>query len=75
MEEKLDNQELQEAISSCIGLLPGKWKGIVIDKLVEEKDSDEVCKEHEVTPSNLWVIVHRAKLQLRGCLEKKWLNA
>lgn len=74
MEESLDNRELQEAITLCISLLPGKWKGIIIDRLIEEKESDEVCKEHEVSPSNLWVIVHRAKLQLRECLEKKWFN-
>jgi RNA polymerase sigma factor (sigma-70 family) len=74
MEEALDNRELQDAITNCIGLLPGKWKGIVLDKLVEEKESDEVCKEHDITPSNLWVIVHRSKLQLRECLEKKWFE-
>ncbi len=75
MEEAIDNQELQEAIAKCIALLPGKWKGVVLDKLVEEKESEEVCKEHEITPSNLWVIVHRAKLQLRECLERKWFNS
>lgn len=74
MEEDLDNQELQTAIANCISLLPGKWKGIVLDKLVDEKDSEEVCKEHAITASNLWVIVHRAKLQLRECLEKKWFE-
>jgi DNA-directed RNA polymerase specialized sigma24 family protein len=75
MEEALDNQELHEAIANCIALLPGKWKSIVLDKLVEEKESEEVCKEHDITASNLWVIVHRAKLQLRECLERKWFNA
>lgn len=75
IEKEIENRELQDAISTCIGLLPGKWKGIVLDKLVDEKESDEVCKEHDITPSNLWVIVHRAKLQLRECLEKKWLEA
>jgi RNA polymerase sigma-70 factor (TIGR02943 family) len=73
-EEQLENTELQAAIAACVDLLPGKWKGVVIDKLIEEKDTDEVCKEHDLTPSNLWVIVHRAKLQLRECLEKKWVN-
>lgn len=75
IENDFDNKELQEALNSCLSLLPGKWKGIVMDKLVEDKDSDEVCKEHDITSSNLWVIVHRAKLQLRECLEKKWMNA
>jgi len=73
-EEDIENRELQEAITDCVGQLPGKWKGIVIDKLIEEKGTDEVCNEYDITPSNLWVIMHRAKLQLRECLEKKWLN-
>lgn len=74
-EEDIENQELQAAINNCIGLLPEKWQGVVRDKLVEENDTEEVCKEYEISSSNLWVIVHRAKVQLRDCLEKKWFNA
>lgn len=69
---EVENKELRQAITSCIGALPDKWKGIVIDKMVEDKESEEVCNEHNITPSNLWVIIHRAKVQLRDCLEKKW---
>jgi len=72
IEVKIENNELRQAIANCIGALPIKWKAIVIDKMVEDKESEEVCNEHEITPSNLWVIMHRAKLQLRDCLEKKW---
>jgi RNA polymerase sigma factor (sigma-70 family) len=70
-----DNKELRNAIMECIQNLPEKWKGIIIDKLVEEKKSEEVCKEHDITPSNLWVIVHRAKVQLKDCLTVKWFNS
>lgn len=72
--EKIENSELEKTIQDCIENLPEKWKGIVIDKLIEEKDSDEVCKEYEITSSNFWVIIHRAKLQLRACLEINWLK-
>ncbi|MBD3637087.1 MAG: sigma-70 family RNA polymerase sigma factor [Crocinitomicaceae bacterium] len=75
IEVDYDNKELREAIMGCIQELPERWKGIIIDKLVEEKKSEEVCKEHEITPSNLWVIVHRAKVQLRECLTIKWFNS
>ena len=75
IEVDYENKELRSAIMGCIQELPEKWKGIIIDKLVEEKESDEVCKEHEITPSNLWVIVHRAKVQLRQCLTHKWFNS
>lgn len=75
VEAKIENDELREALTKCIGALPDKWKGIVVDKLVEEKESEEVCKDHDITASNLWVIIHRAKVQLRDCLESKWYKA
>lgn len=65
------NKELGEIIISCIQELPDKWRLIVIDSLVEGKKYKEVCEEHEITQSNLWVIIHRAKLQLRDCILKK----
>jgi len=75
VEVEIENNELSDALTKCIGALPVKWKGIVIDKLVEEKESEEVCNEHAISASNLWVIIHRAKVQLRDCLEKKWFEA
>lgn len=75
IEVAYDNKELRSAIMSCIQDLPEKWKGIIIDKLVEERKSEEVCKEHDITPSNLWVIVHRAKIQLKDCLQQKWFDS
>lgn len=75
IEVNYDNKELRSAIMGCIQELPEKWKGIIIDKLVEERKSEEVCKEHDITPSNLWVIVHRAKIQLKGCLQQKWFDS
>ncbi len=74
VEKEIENKELRQTIAGCIGALPDKWRGIVIDKMVEEKESEEVCNDHDITPSNLWVIIHRAKVQLRDCLEKKWLS-
>jgi DNA-directed RNA polymerase specialized sigma24 family protein len=34
--------------------------------------SDEICKVLDITPTNYWVILHRARLKLRECLEKNW---
>lgn len=75
IEVDYENKELRSAIMGCIQDLPEKWKGIVIDKLVEERKSEEVCKEHDITPSNLWVIIHRAKIQLKSCLQQKWFDS
>ena len=34
--------------------------------------TEEICKEIGITPTNLWVILHRARLSLRECIEMKW---
>lgn len=70
----MDNIELRTAILNCVDNLPEKYKSVFIDKMIDQKDSDEVCKDNDITPSNFWVIIHRAKMQMRACLEKTWMN-
>jgi len=41
---------------------------------MEEMKGEEVCKELNISSSNLWVMLHRARLQLRDCLEKGWFK-
>ncbi len=71
IESEIERSESYQELHDCIDTLPSKWKGIVTSKYLDEAESEEVCKEYEISPSNLWVIVHRAKLLLRDCLEKK----
>jgi len=35
---------------------------------------EDVCKELDITSSNLWTILHRAHLHLRDCLETNWFS-
>ena len=41
---------------------------------VMECDTDEICKALNVTTTNCWVLLHRARLSLRECLEMKWFG-
>jgi RNA polymerase sigma-70 factor (ECF subfamily) len=66
--------EFQDIIAFCLSLLPEKWRAVFVLKVMEEIESDEVCKEIGCTSSNLWVILHRARLKMRECIEKKWLQ-
>jgi len=72
--DPLRQDEFQKILELCLSLLPDKWKSVFMLKVLEEMRSDEVCKEIGCTASNLWVIIHRAKLQLRECIEIKWLK-
>ena len=73
-ETQIETKEFFTVLEKCLEGIPKKWQGIFKMSLMEEKDSDLVCKEFNLSSSNFWVIIHRAKLQIRECLEKNWLR-
>lgn len=73
-EELLDNTEFLEALEGCLEGLPSKWSSVVRLKYLDGCDTSKVCKDLDITPSNFWQIMHRAKLQLKSCLENKWFK-
>ncbi|MFO8000960.1 MAG: sigma-70 family RNA polymerase sigma factor, partial [Marinilabilia sp.] len=73
-EHLLDNNEFLAILKSCFELLPEKWNACMKLKYFMDKQSDEICQELEITASNLWQIMHRAKLKLRDCVESNWLK-
>ena len=71
-EGEIENEELRAIIEQCIALLPPGLAAAFVMKMVDEADSGEVCKELGITASNLWVMLHRARLRMRDCIETKW---
>lgn len=74
IEERLENIELRRAIEKCLESINEKQATIFRMKTMEEMDTEAICKEMDITPSNLWVLIHRARKAMAECLETKWLN-
>jgi len=70
----LDNSEFQSVLASCLDALPDKWNACMKMKYLMSKKGDDICQELDITPTNLWQIMHRAKLNLRDCLETNWFK-
>ncbi|MCI1186663.1 sigma-70 family RNA polymerase sigma factor [Hymenobacter sp. DH14] len=70
----LEQQELHEILQRCQARLSPQQEAVFAMRFVEELSAEEICQELGLTSSNYWVIVHRAKLQLRRCLEKHGLG-
>jgi RNA polymerase sigma-70 factor (ECF subfamily) len=70
--ELLDNPEFNALMEECMDDLPKKWKIALTSKYLSDKKTDVICQELEITLSNYWQIVHRAKLLMKKCLEVKW---
>ena len=73
-ETKVESDEFYDILKGCLGKLPQKWAAVFTLKNMEDLDSEEICKELQIAPSNYWVIMHRAKLQLRECMELNWFE-
>ncbi|MDO6597821.1 sigma-70 family RNA polymerase sigma factor [Oceanihabitans sp. 2_MG-2023] len=71
-EDTIENEELGEAIYSCLGKLPEKQATIFKMKTIEGIDTETICNELKITASNLWVIIHRARTAMASCMEKNW---
>lgn len=70
----VEKDEFNLILKNCLGKLPEKTSAVFILKNMEDLESDEICKELQITPSNYWVLMHRAKLQLRECIELNWFK-
>jgi RNA polymerase sigma-70 factor (TIGR02943 family) len=71
--DPLLQKELRSVLERCLQKLPALWLSIFTLKHVDEEPTEAICSELRVTPANFWVIMHRAKLNLRACLQKNWL--
>lgn len=72
IERVMETRELRQSLQACIKKLPMSWLAIFTMKHLEDQSSDEICATLKISQSNFWVMIHRAKLHLRACLQKKW---
>ncbi len=68
----LENEELGDAIYGCIEKLPTKQAQVFKMKTIQGMDTEDICNELGINPSNLWVMIHRARTALMGCLNDNW---
>ena len=71
------DQALQEAeffnvLQGCLGKLPEKVAGVFSLREMDGLDSADVCEIMGLSPNNFWVMMHRARMSLRRCIEIHW---
>lgn len=71
-EDTLQNNELGEAIHNCLGKLPQKQADVFKMKTILNYETEVICNELNITASNLWVIIHRARTAMADCLKTNW---
>jgi RNA polymerase sigma-70 factor (ECF subfamily) len=70
----VQKREFWEILDRCMKKISPRLGSVFILHEIEEMPSGNICKELEITPTNLWVMLHRARRQLRHCLELNWIK-
>ena len=73
-EKNIENRELKDTLEKCISNLPEKYAIVFRMKTIQQFETEEICNELNITSSNLWVMIHRARTQLRKCMETNWFK-
>jgi RNA polymerase sigma-70 factor (ECF subfamily) len=71
-ENALSRRQFFDIMEFCLEKLPPNTARVFVMREVMELESDEICKELTITANNLWVILYRARMALRLCLEQNW---
>jgi len=71
-QQLLDDEDFQKVLQECMSALPEIWNHCLQLKYLSEKKGAEICQELDLSTTNFWQIVHRAKLQVRNCVEGNW---
>jgi len=65
---------MREALETAVGKLPARLAQVFQLYELEEQPNQEVCRRLNISGSNLWVMLHRARKQLREHLASWWLG-
>jgi RNA polymerase sigma-70 factor (ECF subfamily) len=71
-ESQLSRAQFFDIMQFCLEKLPPNTARVFMMREVMELESNEICKELSITSTNLWVILYRARMALRQCLEQNW---
>ncbi len=74
-EASLGQRQFITVLDACVEHLPGQQGQVFMMREWLGLETDEVCQQLGISSTNLFVLLHRAKLRLRECLQTQWFSA
>ena len=74
-EQALSEREFFEVLEGCLERLPKTTALVFKMREVMGVEVDEICSELSITANYCWVLIYRARMSLRACLEQRWFAA
>jgi len=69
-----EQKEFMDVLYRCLGELPERQAEAFMMREIDGFSTDEICKVLNISATNSWVMLYRARMWLRRCLENKWLE-
>lgn len=73
-EDSMEQKQFWTIFELCLDHLPNRTAQVFSMRELLGLDTDEICQELSISTSNCWVILHRARMGLRLCLEQQWFT-
>lgn len=73
-EQHTDSQQFIRTLDMCVQRLPDVQARLFLMREWLELGSEDICKELNLSATNLYVQLHRARLRLRECLQLHWID-
>ncbi|MDP2247285.1 MAG: sigma-70 family RNA polymerase sigma factor [Nitrosomonadales bacterium] len=70
----LEQKQFITILQTCMDRLPKRLSNMFLMRDIFEDDNEVVCKELDISSTNAWVMLYRARIGLRKCLELHWLG-
>jgi RNA polymerase sigma-70 factor (ECF subfamily) len=74
-EGSFSSQQFWQIFEICLTRLPENTARVFMMREMLGFDTDEICKELAISSTNCWVVLHRARMGLRLCLDERWFNS
>jgi RNA polymerase sigma-70 factor (ECF subfamily) len=69
-----EQKEFMDVLYHCLGKLPERQAEAFMMREIDGFSTEEICKVLNISATNSWVMLYRARMWLRQCLENNWLN-
>ncbi|WP_031207494.1 sigma-70 family RNA polymerase sigma factor [Halomonas huangheensis] len=73
-DQALENQAFWQVFDACMLSLPENVARVFSLRELMGLTTEQICQEIGIKENNAWVILHRARLKLRSCIEKGWME-
>lgn len=72
---EVERKEFHEILGRCLDAMPPSQRSAFVLRYIDEDSAEQICQHLNLTTSTYWVVLHRARHRMRGCMERKWFSS